>query len=63
MMRKKVGGVLGTAKEYVDHFDGFLGRKSRQIIPRTARCEAAFVILSAANQNIRPKAMHKTSQR
>ncbi|MEQ1745668.1 MAG: hypothetical protein ABMA02_09590, partial [Saprospiraceae bacterium] len=30
---------------------------------RTARCEAAFVILSAANQNSRPKAMHKTSQR
>jgi len=34
-----------------------------EIIPRTARCEAIFVILSAANQVVRHKAMHKTKQR
>jgi len=32
-------------------------------IPRTVRCEAAFVIPGAANQQLAPKAMHKTWRR
>ena len=37
--------------------------KMQQFIPRAAKRETVFVMLSAANQSFRPKAMLKTWQR